>query len=116
MQLNILMDDSMFIDPWHASDQYMSEDYKRVARHRSRTKSPPRYYYIDFGISRQYEASNTNPLEEPIFGGDKEVPEFNEDNFKPRNPFPTDVWYLGHAIQETFLEVKCISGLLLFIL
>lgn len=104
MQLNILMDDSMFIDAWHASDQYMSEDYKRVARHRARTKSPPRYYYIDFGISRQYEASNADPLEEPIFGGDKEVPEFNEDNFKPRNPFPTDVWYLGHAIQETFLD------------
>ncbi|KAG2141277.1 hypothetical protein DEU56DRAFT_734508 [Suillus clintonianus] len=110
MDLNILMDGSIFIDPWHAFDQYMSEDYKRVARHRARTKSPPRYYYIDFGISRKYEASNTNPLEEPIFGGDKEVPEFNEDNYKPRNPFPTDVWYLGHAIQEIFLDVKCNSA------
>jgi hypothetical protein len=107
MQLNILMDGNMFIDPWHASDQYMSEDFKRAARHRTRTYSPPRYYYIDFGISRKYEASNTNPLEAPIFGGDKEVPEFKEDNYRPRNPFPTDVWYLGHAIQEIFLQVKC---------
>jgi hypothetical protein len=107
MELNILMDGSMFIDAWHPSDHYMSEDYKRVARHRTRTQSPPRYYYIDFGISRKYEASNTNPLELPIFGGDKEVPEFKEDNYKPRNPFPTDVWYLGHAIQEIFLDVKC---------
>jgi serine/threonine protein kinase len=104
MQLNILMDGSMFIDAWHPSEQYMSEDLKRPARHRTRTLSPPRYYYIDFGISRKYEASNTNPLEDPIFGGDKDVPEFKEDNFKPRNPFPTDIWYLGHAIQETFLD------------
>lgn len=100
------MDGSMFIDAWHPSEQYMSEDLKRAARHRTRTQSPPRYYYIDFGISRKYEESNTNPLEVPIFGGDKDVPEFEEDNFKPRNPFPTDVWYLGHAIQETFLDVK----------
>ncbi|KAG2153434.1 uncharacterized protein EDB93DRAFT_1320303 [Suillus bovinus] len=115
MQLNILMDGSMFIDAWHPSEQYMSEDLKRAARHRTRTQSPPRYYYIDFGISRKYEASNTNPLEVPIFGGDKDVPEFKEDNFKPRNPFPTDVWYLGHAIQETFLDrysgVEFLSGL-----
>ncbi|KAG1755326.1 hypothetical protein EDD22DRAFT_1044681 [Suillus occidentalis] len=115
MQLNILMDGNMFIDPWHASDQYMSEDFKRAARHRTRTRSPPRYYYIDFGISHKYEASNINPLKEPIFGGDKEVPEFKEDNYQPRNPFPTDVWYLGHAIQKTFLHrysgMEFLSGL-----
>ncbi|KAG2110348.1 uncharacterized protein F5147DRAFT_690259 [Suillus discolor] len=104
MQLNILMDGRMFIDAWHPSDQYMSEDFKRPARHRTRTQSPPRYYYIDFGISRKYDASNTNPLEIPIYGGDKGVPEFAEAYTKPWNPFPTDVWYLGHAIQETFLD------------
>ncbi|KAG2737208.1 hypothetical protein P692DRAFT_20842516 [Suillus brevipes Sb2] len=105
----------MFIDPWHASDQYMSEDFKRAARHRTRTHSPPRYYFIDFGISHKYEASNTNPLDEPIFGGVKEVLEFKEDNYQPRNPFPTDVRYLGHTVQETFLHrysgVKFLSGL-----
>ncbi|KAG1792652.1 uncharacterized protein HD556DRAFT_1379030 [Suillus plorans] len=115
MQLNMLMDGCMFIDAWHPSEQYMSEDLKRPARYRTRMQSPPKYYYIDFGISRKYEASNTNPLEDPIFGGDKEVPEFKEDNFKPRNPFPTDVWYLGHAIQETFLDhysgVEFLGGL-----
>lgn len=108
MQLNILMDGSMFIDAWHPSDQYMSEDFKHAARHRTRTQSPPRYYYIDFGISRKYDASNTSPLEIPIYGGDKGVPEFAEDYNKHWNPFPTDVWYLGHAIQETFLD--CYSG------
>ncbi|KAG2363391.1 hypothetical protein BDR07DRAFT_1356392 [Suillus spraguei] len=115
MQLNILMDGCMFTDGWHPSEQYMSEDLKRPARHRTRMQSPPRYYFIDFGISRKYEASNTNPLEDPIFGGDKEVPEFKEDSFKPRNPFPTDVWYLGHAIQEIFLDrysgVEFLNGL-----
>ncbi|KAG1907625.1 uncharacterized protein F5891DRAFT_996267 [Suillus fuscotomentosus] len=104
MQLNILMDGSMYTDAWHPSEQYMSEDFKRPARHRTRTQCPPRYYYIDFGISRKYDASNTNPLEIPIYGGDKGVPEFAEAYTKPWNPFPTDVWYLGHAIQETFLD------------
>jgi hypothetical protein len=115
MQLNIMMDGGMFIDAWHPSDQYMSEDFKRVARHRTRTQSPPRYYYIDFGISRKYDASNTNPLEIPIYGGDKGVPEFVEAYTKPWNPFPTDIWYLGHAIQETFLDsysgVEFLNGL-----
>ncbi|KAG1801886.1 uncharacterized protein BJ212DRAFT_1571223 [Suillus subaureus] len=105
MELNILMDGSMSIDAWHPSDQYMSEDYKRVARHRTRTQSPPRYYYIDFGISRKYEASNTNPLEVPIFGGDKEVPEFKEDNYKPRNPFQlTFEIFLDHYSGVEFLS------------
>ena len=116
MQLNILMDGSMFLDAWHPNDEYMSEDLTHPARHRTRTQSPPRYYYIDFGISRKYDASNTNPLEEPIFGGDKEVPEFKKDYNRPWNPFPTDVWYLGHAIQEMFLEVRCNSVLLSFVL
>jgi hypothetical protein len=115
MQLNILMDGSAHIDAWRPSEQFMSEDLRRPARHRTRMQSPPRYYYIDFGISCKYEAPNTNPLEDPIFGGDEEVPEFKEDNFNPRNSFPTDVW-LGRAIQETFLDVKCNSGLLIFIL
>jgi hypothetical protein len=114
MQLNIVMDGSMFIDGWHPSEPYMSEDFTRAARHRTRTQSPPRYYYIDFGISRKYEASNTNPLEQPIFGGDKGVPEFKEDYGKPWNPFPTDVWYLAHAIQEIFLDVKYNNHLSLF--
>ncbi|OAX41225.1 hypothetical protein K503DRAFT_848502 [Rhizopogon vinicolor AM-OR11-026] len=71
-ELNILMDGSI-----------MSHDFKRPARHHTRTQSPSRYSYIDFDISRKYEA---------------------EDYSKPWNPFPPDVWYLGHTTRETSIE------------
>ena len=34
----------------------------------------------------------------------RRVPEF-QDSDEPRHPFPTDVWYLGRAIQQNFLLV-----------
>ena len=103
MQLNILMDSSMFIDAWHPIDESMSEDLTQPARHRTRTqsRSPPRYYFVDFGI----------PLENPLFGEEKDVPGFEEDSTKRWDPFATDVWCLGHAIQDIFLNVRCSSSL-----
>ncbi|KAG2353295.1 hypothetical protein BDR07DRAFT_1433731, partial [Suillus spraguei] len=43
---------------------------------RSRTECPPRYLFIDFGISRRYHASQNAPLEPPIWEGTKAFPEF----------------------------------------
>lgn len=63
MQQNMLIDSSMFIDAWHPSEQFMLEDFRRPARHRTCMQLPPQYYYIDFGIFCKYEAPNTNPLQ-----------------------------------------------------
>ena len=83
----------------------MTKECSGRAKHFTRTHKPPKYYFIDFGISRRYEPSNTDPREVPIWGGDKEVPEFQNSN-EPRNPFPTDIFYISNAIKMDFLWVS----------
>lgn len=105
MNLNILMDPKqMYPYPFHPCRPSRRLDAKGKVKYRSRTESPPRYLFIDFGISRRYEASQSAPLEPPIWGGYKGVPEFQNSD-EPCNPFPTDVWYLGFALQQRLLEV-----------
>ncbi|KAJ7690338.1 hypothetical protein B0H17DRAFT_1134368 [Mycena rosella] len=61
----------------------------------------PRYYIIDFGLSRRYDpALNGPPREEVILGGDKSPPE-RRNNWC--NPSPTDIYYLGNVLKEEFL-------------
>lgn len=100
-----MMDGSgMYPEPFHPCETDMRFDMKGSAKHFSRTERPPRYLFIDFGISRRYEESNRTPLEPPILGGYKNVPEF-QTSHDPQNPFPTDVWYLGFALQKELLNV-----------
>jgi len=42
-------------------------------------------------------------LANPIRGGDKIVPEF-QDVTGPVNPFPTDVYYVSNLVREEFLQ------------
>ncbi|KAG2047305.1 hypothetical protein BDR06DRAFT_921871 [Suillus hirtellus] len=105
MNLNIMMDPrEMYLHPFHPCRPSRRLDLKGPAKHRSRTECPPRYLFIDFGISRRYQAWQVAPLEPPIWGGYKGVPEFQTSD-EPRNPFPTDVWYLGYTLQQQLLEV-----------
>ncbi|KAG2087361.1 uncharacterized protein F5147DRAFT_748530 [Suillus discolor] len=76
----------------------MSKDFKSVARHCARMQSPPRYHYIDFGISRKYDASWKPPYM------------FVEDYTKPWNPFPTDIWSWVYMPSKTFFNVSVYSG------
>jgi len=96
----------LFVDSFHPFRTDKTRDLKGVPRHHSRTHRPTKYYLIDFGLSRRYDPSMTDPLEPIIMGGDDTVPEFK--SRKPQNPFRTDVYYIGHAMQETFLDVRCI--------
>ncbi|KAF9230285.1 hypothetical protein BU15DRAFT_91146 [Melanogaster broomeanus] len=100
MNRNILFDASQLYP-----ESFHPRDFSGFAKHFSRTERPPKYYFIDFGISRRYDPSDTNPLEVPIWGGDKEVPEFQNSN-EPCNPFPTDVFYIGNAIMQDFIKAK----------
>ncbi|KAG2135802.1 hypothetical protein DEU56DRAFT_806610 [Suillus clintonianus] len=105
MNLNIMMDPmEMYPHPYHPCSPALRLDMKGWVKHRSRTECPPRYLFIDFGISRHYQASESAPLELPIWGGYKNVPEFLLSD-EACNPFPTDVWYLGIALQQQLLDV-----------
>ncbi|KAI0744018.1 hypothetical protein C8Q80DRAFT_1272620 [Daedaleopsis nitida] len=106
MTLNIMMDPKPILpDLFHFSLSRKTRDYKGYIKPSTRTAHPVRYYWTDFGLSRRYNSDDTNPLEVPIFGGDKSVPEFNKDPHSPCNPFRTDVYYVGNLIREDFLQV-----------
>ncbi|KAH9920121.1 uncharacterized protein B0H18DRAFT_881238 [Fomitopsis serialis] len=106
--LNVMMDGTpMYPDMWHPRVSIMKRDYSGRVKHYARTERPPKYYHIDFGLSRKYDPDNGPPRELPIFGGDKNVPEFQGDGYdKPADPFRTDIYYLGSFIREGFLEVS----------
>jgi hypothetical protein len=107
MWKNIMMDaKNMHAEPYHPVITFMKRDFSGHVGHYTRTQRPPKYYFIDFGLSRRYDASEENPLEYPIFGGDKSVPEFRDNVDVPMNPFPTDVYYLGNVVREQFLNVS----------
>ncbi|EIW83437.1 hypothetical protein CONPUDRAFT_121992 [Coniophora puteana RWD-64-598 SS2] len=102
-ELNIMMDaHPMFVGSWHPMQPDMKRDLSDTVTYYTRTKRPPRYYFIDFGISRRYDESVADPLEEVIEGGDKTVPEHQPD-CPPQNPFRTDIYCVGNAIQERLL-------------
>ncbi|KAG2367123.1 hypothetical protein BDR07DRAFT_1351562 [Suillus spraguei] len=107
MWMNIMMDaKDLCAEPYHPVVLHMKRDFSGHVSHYTRTQHPPKYYFIDFGLSRRYDASEENPLEYPIFGGDKSVPEFQNKVDVPMNPFPTDVYYLGNVVREQFLNTK----------
>lgn len=104
--LNIVMDASgLFVDAFHPVHPTMKRDFSGFARYKTRTERPVKYYFIDFGLSRRYHHSIDHPLEVPIWGGDKEVPEFQNSN-EPRDPFSTDVFYIGNAIRKDFVDAS----------
>lgn len=106
MNRNIMLDPTpLYPESFHPVETNLNEACSSRAKHFTRTQGPQKYYFIDFGISRQYDPSNTDPREVPIWGGDKEVPEFQNSN-EPRDPFATDVFYIGNAIKMDFLLVS----------
>ena len=104
--LNALMDGSMYPDGWHPCNRRrMRDNFRLLAKHFSRTERPPKYYFIDFGISRRYGPEDKAPLELPIRGSDKTVPEFMDNINLPRNPFQT-IYYVGNLIREAVIDVS----------
>ncbi|TDL15498.1 hypothetical protein BD410DRAFT_816966 [Rickenella mellea] len=101
---NIMMDPTaMYPKLYHPASTDKSLDFSGRAKHYTRTEQPPRYFFIDFGLSRRYLSTNSPILKDPICGGDKTVPEFQMSN-NPCDPFPTDVYYIGNLIREEFIQ------------
>ncbi|KAF7302222.1 Protein kinase domain-containing protein [Mycena indigotica] len=74
---------------------------KHPAYHLTRTECWPRYFFIDFGLSRRYDPSNGPPREPIIRGGDRSPPEHHTN--LACNPFPTDIYFLGNLLKTQFL-------------
>lgn len=97
----------MFPKPFHPIKTSRRRDWKGRAAYYTRTECPPRYFFIDFGLSIRYDPGDTVHLEQPIRGGDKTAPEHTGDNYYvPCDPFPTDIYYLGNLIREHFVQVR----------
>ncbi|KAH9045928.1 kinase-like domain-containing protein [Lactarius deliciosus] len=100
---NIMFDPSgMYPKGYHPVRKNRSRDFKGRAKRYTRTDRPPRYYLIDFGLSRRY--SSRDVLDEPLRGGDKNAPEHLGGG--RCNPFPVDIYYLGNLVREQTLQ-KC---------
>lgn len=90
---------------FHPMETSLKRDYSGFAKHYTRTRRPPKHYFIDFGLSRRCDPADNDPMDVPIWGGDKEVPECQNSN-EPCNLFPTEVFYIGSAIRKDFIEVS----------
>lgn len=102
---NMMMDPSrLYIDAFHPASSLTKRDFSGYARYKTRTERPPKYFLIDFGLSCRYDDSIVKPMEVPIWGGDKEVSEFQNSN-NPCDPFATDVFYISNTIKKQFVEV-----------
>jgi hypothetical protein len=96
---------NVFLPKFEQGRNVINTSFTGPAKYLTRTERPPKYYLIDFGISSQFDPSDGPPLERPVVGGDKTVPEFKK-SISTYNPFPTDVYYLGNMIREQFLQVN----------
>ena len=65
---------------------------------------PVKYYIVDLDQARQYERLE-NALERSVVKGEGAAPEF-QNALDRQNPFPTDVYYIGNVVRETFLKVS----------
>ncbi|KAI9451008.1 kinase-like domain-containing protein [Lactarius psammicola] len=100
---NIMFDSSkMYPNGFHPVKIDRNRNFKGTAKAYTRTQRPPRYYFIDFGLSRQYPSQDAT--DEPLRGGDKSAPEHRSG--RRCNPFHTDIYYIGNLIRQEFV-MKC---------
>ncbi|KAH9035411.1 kinase-like domain-containing protein [Lactarius hengduanensis] len=99
---NIMFDSSkMYPKGFHPVKIDRNRKFKGTAKAHTRRR-PPRYYFIDFGLSRLYPSRDA--MDEPLRCGDKSAPEHRSGQLC--NPFHTDIYYIGNLIRQEFIE-KC---------
>lgn len=111
MYQNIMMDtSSMWPEPPHFMIPGWNQSFtKHVKKPYTRTAKSPKYYIIDFGLSRRYSSDNLHPQETAADGGDRTVPEF-QNGSTPHDPFAVDIYCVGNIIQEYLLDVRSLSS------
>lgn len=100
----------LFPDMFHPIATDRSRDLKHRARRITRTCKPTKYYFTDFGNSQRYK-DDAERTANPLLGLSEELrpPEFKQSS-EPRDPFPTDVYYLGLMMRRELLEVSKAPG------
>ena len=99
----------MYPSGFHPVQINRSRDFRGKPQRYNRTQRPPRYYLIDFSLSRKYFSRNV--LDEPLVGDDKSAPEHQYKRWC--NPFRTDIYHLGNLVRECFMKVVLLEvGLL----
>ncbi|KAJ3990954.1 hypothetical protein F5050DRAFT_1890410 [Lentinula boryana] len=93
---------AMYTRRYHPVCPKKRYDWSGRALHHSRTRCPPRYYFIDFGQSRMYDPSQPRGAEYALKSGGYTPPEGLADT--PCDPFSTDVFFLGNLIRTSFLD------------
>ncbi|GBE79198.1 hypothetical protein SCP_0203950 [Sparassis crispa] len=98
---NIMMDVSaMYPEGFHPVNDLFLPDGLTPLPSRSRTDVPIKYYFIDFGISVVIPPEVYPKLVLGDEGRDQEVPELSLT--VPYDPFKTDVFIIGNALQHCF--------------
>jgi hypothetical protein len=95
----------MYPKGFHPIQINRSRDFQGKPQQYDRTQRPPRYYLIDFGLSRQYNSRNA--LDDPLRGGDKSAPEHQ--HRRRCNPFHTDIYHLGNLVRERLMKVMLLK-------
>ncbi|KAJ3931327.1 MAG: kinase-like domain-containing protein [Lentinula lateritia] len=100
---NMGMDaNSMYTRQYHPIEPKKRYNWSGRALHHSRTRCPPRYYFIDFGRSEMYDPKEPRRLEYALKSGGYTPPEGDADI--PCDPFATDVYILGTMIRASLLD------------
>ncbi|KAH9023964.1 hypothetical protein EDB85DRAFT_2075234 [Lactarius pseudohatsudake] len=77
-----------------------NRNFEGTAKAYTGTQRPPRYYFVDFGLSRQYPSRDA--IDEPLRSGDKSAPEHQLG--RRCNPFHTDIYYIGDLVRQEFMK------------
>ena len=105
----------LFPKGFHPIRTKLTPDANSKAKHiqRSSLETLPRYYFIDFGLSVKFYASDSFPRAIPVRAGDRTAPELQETDWEtPLDPFPTDIYYIGNVVRYMLPSVS-LSGTLI---
>lgn len=89
----------MFPDGFHPDKVLLRPDLGGKARYFTRTQRPPKYYLIDFGMSRRYNADGV------CICGDSSPTETQQTD-EPRNPYWKDICDTASLVRREFIEVR----------
>ncbi|KAF9257941.1 hypothetical protein L218DRAFT_1005558 [Marasmius fiardii PR-910] len=98
---NIMMDSRPLFDAvMHPTTTLRTYDWKKPPPHKSRTRRPVKYYYIDFDACEKYDSVAGPARKAEPFGGDATVPEFWQNLGEPYDPFAVDVYRIGNVVRR----------------